>query len=117
MIVRSKDELRAAIRAKAPEITAEGSLAEHLHHGQKLRGFGRIVLALLAAAIVGIPVSGAISAVAIAPIAALTGVEIALIIAAIALGIALLMTVWRDYDEVEFDWGPPPKAKFRRKSA
>jgi hypothetical protein len=117
MTVRSKAELQDAIRGREREITVEGPLAKHLHHGRKLPGISRLALAVLAAAIVGIPISGAISGVAIAPIAALTGVEIALIIAAIVLGIALLKTVWRDYDEVEFDFGPPPKATFRRKSA
>jgi hypothetical protein len=99
-----------------PEFTVDGPIATHLHRGLKLRKIGRVTLALLAAAIVGIPATGGLSATAIASVAGFTGVEIALIIAAVAIGIALLRTVCRDYDEVEFDFGPPPKATFRRKS-
>jgi hypothetical protein len=48
-------------------------------------------------------------------ITALTGTEIATIIVAASLGIGLIMAIWKGYDEVDFDPGPPPSLKLRKK--
>jgi hypothetical protein len=47
--------------------------------------------------------------------AALTGVEIALIILAVALGIGVVLAIWKNYEEVEFNAGPPARMILRKK--
>ncbi len=45
----------------------------------------------------------------------LTGLEMAAIIVAIFLGLGLIMAIWNEYEEIEFDPGPPPRLKLRKK--
>lgn len=48
---------------------------------------------------------GGLSVVAAAPVAALTVLEIAAIIAAASVGLALLIAVFKDYEEISYDNG------------
>ena len=114
-VVRTKQELESAVKTRTAEIVIEGELAEKIKNGKKINTVGKVSLAVLTAGIVGIPVTGGLSALTLAPIAALTGLEIALIAAVIFIGISLLRAVWKGYEEVDFDFGPPPRIRLRRK--
>jgi hypothetical protein len=73
-----------------------------------------VSLAALSAALVAVPFTGGISLVAAGGVAMLTGVDIALILAVCFCGIALVMAVYGDYEEVEFS-SPPPRLVLRSK--
>lgn len=51
------------------------------------------------------PLTGGLSMFAAAPVAALTGLEIAAIIAAASVGLALIIALFKDYEEVSYDAG------------
>lgn len=51
------------------------------------------------------PFTGGISAVGLVPIAAMTGLEIAAIIAAASLGLALIIAIFKEYEEIEYGNG------------
>ncbi len=52
-----------------------------------------------------IPLTGGGSVFAVSSLAALSGLDIAVIIAAASIGIALIIAVFRDYEEIEFSNG------------
>ena len=107
--VSTREELRAAKEAGAREIIVTGELAEKLRKAKKVAFLGKIAMAALVAtlgaATLTAPVTGGLSYFAAAPVATLTGMEIAAIIAASSLGIALVIAVFKDYEEVSFESG------------
>ncbi|HFV6786742.1 hypothetical protein [Escherichia coli] len=52
-----------------------------------------------------IPLTGGGSVLVVSSLAALSGLDIAVIIAAASIGIALIIAVFRDYEEIEFSNG------------
>ena len=107
--VRTKEELKAAQAEGFAEIIVIGELAIKLKKAKNIALLGGASLAVLAVALgvatVAAPVTGGVSFAAAAPVAALTGAEIAAIIAASAVGIALVLAVYKDYEEVSYDSG------------
>ena len=101
--VHTKQELNEAMKLGVQEIVVEGKLAKHLKNGKRVRTIGAGTLAVLGAAIAALPFGGISLAVAV-PIAALTGLEIALIIAAVFVGLALLIALWKEYEEISFGY-------------
>ena len=123
--VRTKDELKAAQEAKVDEIVIQGELATKIKKAKKITKIGAaglvVLTTILGAATVTAPVTGGLSyfvaAPAVAPAAALTGTEIAVIIVAASVGIALIFAIFKEYEEIEFNPGPPPSLKLKRKSS
>lgn len=60
-----------------------------------------MTITVIAAAIAASPFTGGISTVGLVPAAALSGMEIAAIIAAASIGIALIIGIYKDYEEIE----------------
>ena len=116
--VTTKEELKTAVAAKKDEIIVSVELAAQLRKTKKvatLSAAGVTALTALAAtAAVTAPVTGGASfAVAAAPVVAITGMEISAIIIAISIGIATIIAISKDYEEIELGNG---NIKFRKKS-
>lgn len=109
MVVKSSEELEAAKKRGDKEIIIEGELANKLKRSKNLSMVGAgtlaVVTAVLGVATVSAPFTGGVSYLAAAPVAALTGLEIAAIIAATSVGLALVLAVYKDYEEVSFSDG------------
>lgn len=113
IIVKTKEELKKAIDSKYSEIIAVGDLAKKLKKSEAITKLSKTALktltVALGAGVLASPLTGgtslAIAGVSLAPIAALTGVEIAAITAAAFLGIALIIAVFKDYEEIEYSKG------------
>lgn len=103
VVVRTKSELDAARKNKSSMIIIEGELASKVKKSKKIAYAGAGTLATIGAAIAVAPMSGGLSMFAATGVAALTGFEIAAIIAACALGIGLIVALFKDYEEIEFD--------------
>ncbi len=120
MIVKTKEELKAAQEAKVNDIIIQGELANKIKKAKKITKIGASGLGALTAtlgfATVTAPVTGGVSYLVAAPAAALTGTEIAVIIVAASVGIALIVAIFKEYEEIEYRPGPPPSLKLRRKS-
>lgn len=122
-IVTNKEELKAALAVKAPEIMIIGAFAQEVKESEKIRTMSKVGICALCAAVpivlAGLAltsVSGGASTVlkSIAkPVVGLTGPQLAVIIPAAAMGFTAMIAVLRDYDEVEFS---PGKLVLRRKS-
>jgi len=108
-IVETREELKKALADGAEEIVVKGELANKLKKAKTITKIGASGLGILTvasgASVIAAPVTGGISLFAAAPIAALTGTEVATIIIAISLGIALVMAVYKGYDEIEYSGG------------
>jgi len=100
--VRTKDELKNAVDAKAEHIIVKGELAEKLNTGLKIKKASKWAIGLLAVSLGAAPFTGGMSMAVAAPIAALTGIEIVAIIAVAAIGIALILLICREYKKVTF---------------
>lgn len=104
-IVTTKEELSSAKDAGYENVVIVGKLADQVKRGKKVAFVGSVVLGILTVALAAIPFTGGVSLVAAAPIAALTGLEIATIIAVSAVGLALLIAVFKDYEEIAYEKG------------
>lgn len=111
-VVRTKKQLEQARLDKVEYIRIEGDLANKVRRGKKIAKASGVTLALLTTALAATPFTGGMSMFAAAPIAAMSGFEIAAIIAAASLGLALLIALYKDYEEIEVDDG---KIIFRKK--
>ena len=111
--VTTKSELESAKENGAEEIIVTGSLAKDLKKAKKIVFVGTATLGIIIAAIAAIPFTSGLSAFAAAPVAALTGLEIAVIISAASVGIALVIAVFKDYEEISYEDG---KLTLRRRS-
>lgn len=103
--VSTKSALRQATEKGVDEIIVTGDLAKKLKRAKKIAYVGGTTLTILAGALAAAPFTGGISIIAAAPIAALTGLEISLIIVASTIGLALILAVYKDYEEIEYDNG------------
>jgi hypothetical protein len=103
--VSTKSELESAKNSGYKEIIVVGELAGQLKKGKSIAIAGAATIGVLITALAAIPFTGGLSIAATAPIAALTGVEITAIIAAAAVGIALIVAVFRDYEEISYEDG------------
>jgi hypothetical protein len=102
-------QLKYAKENNFDEIIVKGDLAKKLKKAKKITALGKVGLgiltATLGAATIAAPVTGGISYLAAAPVAAMTGMEIAAIIAASALGITLVLSLFMGYEEISFKDG------------
>jgi NADH:ubiquinone oxidoreductase subunit K len=103
--VSSKSELREARESGVEEIIVTGRLADQLHTANKVTKVSAMTLVVLTTALLALPFSGGATVAAVAPIATLTGIDIAVIISASAIGLALVLAVYRGYDEIEYENG------------
>jgi len=103
--VKTKEELESAKHNGYAEIIVSGELADDLKKSKKIALAGAVTLGVLTAALAAMPFTGGLSAVAAAPVAALTGLEIAGIIAAASVGLALVIAVFKDYEEISYSDG------------
>ncbi len=103
VIVRTKSELDAARKSKASFIVIEGELAAKVKKSKRIAYASAGTIAVITAAIAATPITGGLSMLALAPTAALTGFETAAIIAACFVGLGLLIALFKDYEEIEFD--------------
>ena len=107
--VSTKSELERAKDNGEPEIIVLGALADKLKNTKKIATLGAAAIASLVA-VVGVatvtaPETFGLSYVAVAPVAALTGVEISAIIVAASLGIALILAIFKEYEEISYEGG------------
>ncbi|HFV8339274.1 TPA: hypothetical protein ACIABX_002342 [Escherichia coli] len=103
--VRSKDELETAQNSKAEIIIIEGELANKIKKTKAVTKVSGVVIAAMIATCATIPLTGGGSVLVVSSLAALSGLDIAVIIAAASIGIALIIAVFRDYEEIEFSNG------------
>jgi NADH:ubiquinone oxidoreductase subunit K len=103
--VTTKKELESAKENLIEEIIVSGKLADDLKKSKNIALASGVTLGVLAAALAAIPFTGGLSVFAAAPVAALTGLEIAAIIAAASVGLALVIALFKDYEEVSYDNG------------
>ncbi|HGM5387464.1 TPA: hypothetical protein ACKP07_000293 [Serratia marcescens] len=101
VVVRTKEELETARKEKADYIIVEGELADKLQRGKKVAKASGVTITVIAAAIAAAPFTGGISTLGAASAAALSGMEIVAIIAAASIGIALIIGVFKDYEDIE----------------
>ena len=121
--VYTKEELESAKNNGYDEIIVEGDLASKLHKTKVLAKASKyvigLIVALAATATATAPFTGGASfvvgAAAAAPVAAAAGTSTATIIIAVSLGIALILAVFKEYDEIVFE-ANPPKLVLKRKS-
>ncbi|MFJ5503830.1 hypothetical protein ACIPUO_06415 [Pectobacterium carotovorum] len=113
VIVRTKAELERAQSSKAEIIRIEGDLANKVRKGKTVAKASGVALTAIAAALAATPFTGGLSMLGAASVAAVTGFEIAAIIAAASIGIALIVAVFKDYEEIEAGDG---KLILRRRS-
>jgi len=103
-VVTTKQELEAAKERGDVEIIVEGELVDKLKKAKKVTMVGAGTLAALtaalAAAAVTAPITGGLSLVAAAPIAAWSGVDVAVVILASSIGLTLLNAIFKDYEEI-----------------
>ena len=120
VVVTTKAQLKQAKEAGEKEITINGDLANKLKKSKQIAMLGGVSLGILVAALGGAtvtaPVTGGMSYLALAsvaaPVAAITGIEIAAIIVASSLGIALIIALFKDYEEISYKEG---ELKLRKK--
>lgn len=103
--VTTKGELESAKNKAYEEIIVAGKLANDLKKSKSIASAGVATIGILTAALAATPFTGGLSAFAAVPIAALTGLEIAAIIIAASLGIALIIAVFKDYEEISYSDG------------
>ena len=105
IIVTTKDELQKAQEQKIENIIVSGDLADKLKKAKQITKLGAIGLGILIVALGTAPVTGGLSMFAAASVATLTGLEIAAIITASALGLALIIALFKGYEEISFEKG------------
>ena len=103
--VRSKNEHEKAQNSKAEIIIIEGELANKIKKTKAVTKVSGVVIAAMIATCATIPLTGGGSVLVVSSLAALSGLDIAVIIAAASIGIALIIAVFRDYEEIEFSNG------------
>jgi len=107
--VTTREQLEAAKNNGVDEILVTGELADKLKKAQKISTMGKTGLAILTgilgAAAITAPTTMGLSLFVAAPAAAITGVGVAAIIAASALGIALVIAIFKDYEEIDYSQG------------
>lgn len=113
IIVRTKEELKKAMELKYPEIIAKGDLAKKLKKSKSITKLStktlKILTVALGAGVVASPLTGGtslgVSLASLVPISALTGIEVAAIVASSFLGVALIIAIFKEYEEIEYSKG------------
>lgn len=113
IIVRTKEELKKAIDLKYTEIIAKGDLAKKLKKSKSITKLStktlKILTVALGAGVLASPLTGGtslgVSLASLVPISTLTGIEVAAIVASSFLGIALIIAVFKEYEEIEYSKG------------
>ena len=108
VVVKTKKELENAYEKGYDEIIVKGKLAKQLHRSKKIVGLSATSIAAIAGlstiSVVTAPVTGGISlVVAATPVAVVTGVEVVFILADVIIGIALIIAIFKDYEEIDVD--------------
>lgn len=102
--VSTKAELRKAQADGVLEIEVVGELANKMNKAKKVVFAGKVALGVIIAALglatVAAPETAGLSYFVVAPVAAMTGMEIAAIIAAAYIGLAVLIAIFKDYEEI-----------------
>lgn len=116
--VSTKEQLEKAKERKEPEIIIIGQLADNLAKAKKIATLSAWavagIVAVVGVAAVAAPETAGLSlALAATSVAGISGIEVAAIIAAASIGIALILAVYKEYDEVEAGGG---RIVLRRKS-
>lgn len=105
VVVTTKDELEKAVKDGVDTIVVRGELAQKVKAIKELQAKGKMamgaIIATLAAAFTLTPVTGGLSVVAAAPIAATTGLSVVAIMAVFFLGITLVVLVTDRYDTIK----------------
>jgi hypothetical protein len=115
MKVTTRDELESAKNKGINDIIVEGELASKLKTSKRIAQLGAASIAVLVG-IVGLsPFTGGLSFIGLAPFAALTGLEISAIIIAASIGLALIIAVFRDYEEISYEPGPPQRLVLKKR--
>ncbi|WPQ35129.1 hypothetical protein [Achromobacter xylosoxidans] len=113
VVVSTKEGLRQAKDKGAESIEVVGEMADKLKKAKRIATFGPAAMAAITgllgvASITAVP-TGGLSYVAFAaaatPVAALTGLEIATIIFAATIGLAVIVAVFKDYEEISYSKG------------
>lgn len=108
IVVRTKQELKEAVKNKVEFIIIEGELARKVY---KTKVFKKNIHKTSKWAN-----EEKINTAGVASMAALTGIEIAIIIVAVSVGIGLIISLWKGYEIVDFEVdSQPPMAKFKVK--
>lgn len=103
--VKTKKELKKARKNGYKKIIVKGKLADNLKKSKKIVYAGTATIATLTAAIAAMPLTGGVSTIALVPIVALTGLEISTIIFTASIGIALILAIFKDYEEISYTKG------------
>ena len=111
--VSKKEELEEAKNKGYEKIIISGELADKLHKTKKISTLSKTSLALIVGIIgTGValaPLSGgtslAISGITATAVGTTTGVGAAAIIVASSLGIALILAIYKDYEEISYKDG------------
>lgn len=108
-IVTSREELERAKGRGDENIIINGDLADKVKNAKKITILGAGTISVIAVAVsaatITAPLTGGMSYFAAAPVAALSGVEISSIIAVSCVGFALIIAVFKDYDEISYKKG------------
>lgn len=106
IIVYKKEELEQAKNKGYEKIIIKGELADKLYKVKKITTLSKASLALIIGAIgAGValsPFSGGTSLLVATAVGTTTGVGAAAIILAASLGIALILAIYRDYEEISY---------------
>ncbi|WP_079518082.1 hypothetical protein [Kosakonia radicincitans] len=122
--VTTKEQLKKAKEDNVEIIIVEGELARDLKRSKKvvlaITGASGIALAGLIAAVTAAPATGGASFLAYAAstgatAATFSGIEIASIILAGSIGITLLISIFKDYEEIEASTSGGIKLKRKQK--
>lgn len=113
IIVKTKEQLKKAMDLKYTEIIAEGDLAKKLKKSKSITKLSaktlKILTVALGAGVLASPLTGGtslgVSLASLVPISALTGLEVAAIVASSFLGVALIIAVFKEYEEIEYSKG------------
>ena len=105
--VKTRDELLKAKNENYDEIILVGAIANNLKKSKKITTLGKgalgVLTATFGAATVIAPTTGGLSYAVLAPVAFLTGLEIVAIIAALSIGIALILAIFKGYEEISYE--------------
>ena len=97
--VETNVDLIKAIKKGAIKFVVKGKLAGHIDKAKIILGLSATALAVLVAGIISAPITGGMSMLAAAPIAASVGISVDVVLAVIALGgVTSVLEIYRNYN-------------------
>lgn len=97
--VTTKTQLKKSLEKKEDVIYVEGKLANSLMISKKATKLGKVAIAILTVGLCSVPVTGGLSAAAVAPTALAVGLDTSVVIAIVAVGgIVLVLAIFKDYN-------------------